>query len=132
MCPGDVVTARNVLLPVLDWRANLLGLPDVPAVCNSRTAPPLGERRATDAPCLPPAGERSPIRGSLLGFNLAHSRADIAGGAVLSAAQTSATEAACQQLISKAGRPGATYHSGPEEAFRLHGAYDRFTLHRRP
>jgi erythritol kinase len=72
---------------VLDWTANVLGLPDVPAVLHlaGTAAPDSGAPLML--PYLSPAGERSPfrnsgIRGSLHGISLAHSRADIARAAL--------------------------------------------------
>lgn len=72
---------------VLDWIANLLGLPDVPAVLDLAATAPPGPGQPLLLPYLSPAGERSPfrnngLRGSMHGLTLTHGRADIARAAV--------------------------------------------------
>ena len=72
---------------VLDWTADLLGLPNVPAVLQLAASAAPDDNAPLMLPYLSPAGERSPfrnsaIRGSLHSISLTHSRADIARAAL--------------------------------------------------
>ena len=72
---------------VLEWTANLLGLPDALAVLQLAATARPDSAAPLMLPYLSPAGERSPfrntgIRGSLHGISLAHNRADIARAAL--------------------------------------------------